>query len=170
MKLNEKRVLKGLQQKEVMKDVGLYSKIENGKAIAVEPDCERFAQLFGCELEDLFEEKELLFFKRLLSLEKGHKEEGKEFADQEPKIVSAPICKSQKRHIELTRKCYWLNRTRSERLKQIIHKEGFKTEQDWYSYIVDREIEKAARSTAMETSGQENICNEIIAQSEGDCK
>lgn len=154
MKLAKRRIYAGLKQRDVMEDVGLYSKIENGKAIAVESDCERFAELFKCEVADLFEEKELLFFERVLSLDKADIEKGKEFAVQEPKIASEPICKPQKKHIELTRKCYWLNHTRSEKLKQIIHRKGFKTEQEWFSYIVDLEIEKAACSTAMETSGK----------------
>jgi transcriptional regulator with XRE-family HTH domain len=154
MELAEKRIAAGLKQKEVMKDVGLYSKIESGKAIAVESDCERFAKLFDCEMTDLFEEKELLFFERVLSLDKADIEEDKEFAVQEAKIVSEPICKPQKKHIELTRKCYWLNHTRSEKLKQIIRKQGFKSEQEWFSYIVDLEIEKAACSGGTETSGK----------------
>ena len=137
-----------------MKDVGLYSKIESGKALAVESDCERFAELFKCEVSDLFEEKELLFFERLLRLGSNTLEQGKEFATEEPKIVAEPICKPPKKHIELTRKCYWLNHTRSERLNQIVRAKGFKTEQEWFSYIVDLEIEKAACSTAMETSGK----------------
>ena len=147
-----------------MKDIGLYSKIENGKALAVESDCDRFAKLFECEVSDLFEGKELLFFEKVLSLDKGGFEEGKEFADREPKIVSAPICKSQKRHIELIRKCYRLNKTRNARLKQIIA--GFRTEQDWYNFIVDREIEKAARSVGAEQGGKANISNTIIAETE----
>lgn len=166
MKLSEMRIRKGFQQKELMKDVGLYSKIENGKALAVESDCDRFAKLFECEVSDLFEEKELLFFEKVLSLDKGGFEEGKEFADREPKIVSAPICKSQKRHIELIRKCYRLNKTRNARLKQIIAAQGFRTEQDWYNFIVDREIEKAARSVGAEQGGKANISNTIIAETE----
>jgi transcriptional regulator with XRE-family HTH domain len=161
MKLSEKRLAAGLKQKEVMKDVGLYSKIESGKALAVEKDCNKFAELFDCELTDLFEESELLFFERLLKLDKGALEEGKEFAVEEPKIVTSPVCKSAKKHIELTRKCYWLNHTRSEKLKHIIHQQGFKSEQEWFSYMVDLEIEKAACSTAMETSGKENIAPQL---------
>ena len=157
MKLAERRICSGLKQKDVMKDTGLYSKIESGKALAVESDCERFAELFKCEVSDLFEEKELLFFEKVLSLDNGTLEKDKEFATEEPKIVAEPICKPAKKHIELTRKCYWLNHSRSEKLKRIVHAEGFKTEQEWFSYIVDREIEKAACSTAMETSGKENV-------------
>ena len=160
MKLSEKRIFAGLQQKEVMKDVGLYSKIENGKALAVEEDCKRFAELFGCELPELFEEKELDFFKRLLKAESGLYLETATFAEREPKIVSAPICKPVKRHIELVRKCYRLNRTRNEQLKRIIAAEGFRTEQDWYSYIVDQEIEKTARSGGTEQGGSPIMLHE----------
>lgn len=167
MKLSEKRIASQLQQKEVMKDIGLYSKIETGKAIAIEEDCERFAEFFGCELPELFEEKELDFFKRLLSLKYGGFDEDKEFADKEPKIVSTPICKSVKRHIEQTRKCYWLNKTRNEKLKKVIEAEGFKTEQDWYNYIVDREIEKAAHSVGAEQGGKDKYDKQIIADMEG---
>ena len=167
MKLSEKRIASQLQQKEVMKDIGLYSKIETGKAIAIEEDCERFAELFKCELPELFEEKELDFFKRLLSLKYGGFDEGEEFADKEPKIVSTPICKSAKRHIEQTRKCYWLNKTRNEKLKKVIETEGFKTEQDWYNYIVDREIEKAAHSVGAEQGGKDKYDKQIIADMEG---
>ncbi len=166
MNLSEMRIRKGLQQKELMKDIGLYSKIENGKALAVESDCERFAEIFGCRVEELFTEKEFEFFGRLLKAENGDLISNKEFADREPKIVSVPICKSQKRHIELIRKCYRLNRTRNARLKQIIAAQGFRTEQDWYNYIVDREIEKAARSVGAEQGGKANISNTIIAETE----
>lgn len=157
MKLSERRISRGLQQKEVMKDVGLYSKIENGKALAVEKDCERFAQLFGCELPELFDDSELLFFKKLLSFDKRYPAEGKKFVAEDPKIVSTPTCKPQKRHIELIRKCYRLNRTRNEKLKRIIAAEGFRTEQDWYNFVVDEEIEKAARSVGAEQGGKENM-------------
>ena len=166
MELAEKRIARQLQQKEVMKDIGLYSKIETGKAIAIEEDCERFAELFGCELPELFEEKELDFFRRLLSLKYGGFDEGKEFADKEPKIVSTPICKPVKRHIELIRKCYRLNKTRNEKLKKVIAAEGFRTEQDWYNFIVDREIEKTARSVGTEQGGFDYDATSIIAQKE----
>lgn len=154
MNLFEKRAEKHLQQKDLMKDVSLYSKIENGKALAVEEDCKKFAEVFGCEVEDLFEEKEFDFFSRLLGAFGRVSSAGKEFADREQKIVSTPICKSAKRHIEQLRKCYWLNRTRNERLKQIISSKGFRTEQEWFSYMVDEEIEKAARSVSAEQGGK----------------
>ncbi|MBO5715068.1 MAG: helix-turn-helix transcriptional regulator [Clostridia bacterium] len=154
MELADKRVSLGFSQREIMKDVGLYSKIETGKAIAIEEDCNRFAELFGCELPELFEEKELDFFRRLLSLKYGSFEEDKEFADKEAKTASAPICKSAKRHIEQLRKCYWLNKTRNEELKRIISSKGFRTEQDWFNFVVDEEIEKAARSVGAEQGGK----------------
>lgn len=147
MLLAEKRIAKGLQQKEMLKDVGLYSKIENGKAIAIPEDCEKFAEVLECKVKELFDEKELLFFGKVLSLEKGDTEIGKEFAVEDPKIVSTPVCKSLKKHFEQTRKCYWLGKTRNAELKRIIEAEGFRTEQDWFSYIVDREIEKGAASS-----------------------
>lgn len=142
MNLSKFRTEKGLQQKDLMKDVGLYSKIENGKVIAIEEDCERFAEVFNCELPDLFEEKELIFFERVLKPCKDNFDLSKEFAENRPKLSFTLICKSVKRHIELIRKCYRLNRSRNEKLKRIIAAEGFKTEQEWYNFIVDREIEK----------------------------
>lgn len=170
MKLSEKRLSAGLQQKDVMEDISLYSKIENGKALAIEQDCERFSALFGCGLSELFDDSELLFFKKLLSLDKRYSKENKEFAEEEPKIVSAPICKSVKKHFEQLRKCYWLGKTRNAELKRIITARGFKTEQEWFSFIVDEEIEKAARSGGTDKGGKENISNLIIAGSEGSVK
>ena len=43
MKLSEKRIFAGLQQKDVMKDVGLYSKIENGKRYYTFEQCRKIA-------------------------------------------------------------------------------------------------------------------------------
>lgn len=153
MNLSEKRIDRGLQQKDMMKDISLYSKIENGKAIAVEEDCERFAQIFECDMQELFEEKELLFFRKLVSLENGVSDSDKEFADKDPKIVSAPICKPQKKHFDQLRKCYWLGKTRNAELKRVIESEGFRTEQEWFSFMVDQEIEKALRPDKAETEG-----------------
>ena len=106
---------------------------------------EKVSQYFESEKKSqtALEEKELDFFGRLLSLKYGGFGEEKEFADREPKIVSTPVCKSAKRHIEQLRKCYWLNKTRNEELKRIISSKGFRTEQDWFNFMVDEEIEKA---------------------------
>ena len=62
MNIKEKRIEKGLSQKDIMKDVSLYSKIENGKALSTPKDSERFAELFGCAVPELFTESELSFF------------------------------------------------------------------------------------------------------------
>jgi hypothetical protein len=56
--------------------------------------------------------------------------------------------------------------TRNEKLKKVIAAEGFRTEQDWYNFIVDREIEKTARSVGAEQGGSDYVATSIITQKE----
>lgn len=164
MKLSTIRSEKGFSQKDMMRDVGLYSKIETGKAIAIPEDCRRFAEMLGVSEAELFTESEAEYFGGLFKGQEAILSGGKEFDGIKLKIVSVPVCKSQKRHFEQLRKCYWLGKTRNEELKRIIAAEGFRTEQEWYSYIVDQEIEKAARSAGTEQSGNDKDIKENISQ------
>ncbi len=140
MRIKEKRLSAGIKQCEVMKDVSLYSKIENGKAIATESDSRRMAELFGCELDELFTKKELAFFEGLSKAAQDGESKDKEFAAKEEKLSEMPICKPLKRHLGFVRKCYWLNKTRSEELKRAVTAMGYRTAQDWYSDMVDKTI------------------------------
>ena len=64
MNIHEKRIAAGLLQKDVMKDTGLLSKIENGKALPCPDDIERMAVLFNCKPQELFTGEEDAFFKK----------------------------------------------------------------------------------------------------------
>ena len=143
MNIKEKRIEKGLSQKDIMKDVSLYSKIENGKALSTPKDSERFAELFGCAVPELFTESELLFFGGLSGGFKTIKGKDSKLLAAEDKIVSCAVCKPPKRHFGFVRKCYWLNKTRNEQFSEAISKLGYKTAQAWFSAVVDETIEQA---------------------------
>ena len=143
MNIKEKRIEKGLSQKEIMRDISLYSKIENGKALSTPQDSERFAELFGCTVPELFTENELSFFGGLLGGFKTIKNKDSKLLAAEEKIVSEAVCKPSKRHLGFVRKCYWLNKTRNEQFSEAISKLGYKTAQDWFSAVVDETIEQA---------------------------
>lgn len=153
MKIAEMRIEKKIFQKEMMKDGGLYSKMENGKCLPTEEDARRFAKILDCGVSDLFERDELSYFKSVLDEDS---QKGSRLPFETEKSEGRLVCKPDrevKRHIGLTRKCYWLNKTRSARLREVILSQGFRTEQEWFSFMVDREIEEAARPDKADQSG-----------------
>lgn len=143
MNIKEKRMAKGLLQSDVMEDVSLYSKIENGKAISTPGDSERFAELFGCEIPELFTGDELSFFGGLSEAGRGAKAKDGKLLAKEDKIVASAVCKPPRRHLGFIRKCYWLNKTRNEEFSGAISRLGYRTAQAWFSAMVDETIEQA---------------------------
>ncbi len=143
MNIKDKRVERGLLQKDIMADVSLYSKIENGKALSTPKDSERLAKIFGCEIQELFSENELSFFDGVLRGFNSTEDEGGKLLAAEEKAAARAICKPEKRHLGFVRKCYWLNKTRNKDFSKAIVKLGYKTAQAWFSAVVDEAIEQA---------------------------
>lgn len=127
MNIKEKRLAKGLLQKDVLKDTGLLSKIENGKAVACPKDAKRMAILFGCETRELFTDEEDAFFGKTFA--------GGKFCHAKAKRENRAVCKP-----DMMRKCFWLGRKTNEAFSDAIKALGFSTAQEWFSKAVDETI------------------------------
>lgn len=141
MNIREKRIAKGLLQKDVLKDTSLLSKIENGKAIACPKDAKRMAVLFECEPRELFTGEESAFF--------GKTFVGVKVTAGEEKNENRAICKPER----TIRKCFRLDRGTNEAFSDAVRELGFKTAQEWFLKAVDETI------TQVTGAEEKNYCN-----------
>ncbi len=130
MNIKEMRIRKGLLQKDVLTDIGLLSKIENGKALTCPSDTERIASLFEVSPKDLFTDEETVFF--------GDKLFGGNFVEEKQKKANKGVCKSEK-----LRKCFWLDRKTNDILNSAVKTLGHATTQEWFNIVVDETIRTA---------------------------
>lgn len=151
MNIREKRLEKNLLQKDVLKDTGLLSKIENGKAIACPEDIERMAKLFECSPRELFSDEEAAYFEDTLSCGKSN--------STKAKTADKTVCKPQKK-----RKCFWIERNTDEVFSDSLKALGFSSAQDWFNEVVEETIYEASGKPETEYTSSDYMGREEIYQ------
>lgn len=131
MNIKKKRIAFGLLQKDVLKDTGLLSKIENGKALPCPEDIDRMARLFECSPKELFMPDEIAYF--------GDKVVGIKLPSESKKRANKAICKPT-----MTRKCFWLDRKTNEALSDAIKALGYRSMQAWFEEAVEETIKQTS--------------------------
>lgn len=92
MNIKELRLSAGLQQKQLLKDEGLISKIETGKAFPSFADAEMIAAKLGVPEIDLYTDEEIEHLKRLIF---DRLPQGVKVYEEDTKTAEKGVCKSE---------------------------------------------------------------------------